>query len=174
VRRRHHLAWLASGPALAAYASVGAGLALPPAAVAAPTRPGEPVPWPELTLLDGTRFGPAQAAGHALVVVFWSITCPYCRRHNPHIEKLHRAAAGQPLRVLGAARERDPAAVRRHAQAQGYSFPITLDAQPLADVLSARSVVPLTVTIDRQGRLRQVIPGEMFESDVLELLQLAR
>jgi hypothetical protein len=27
------------------------------------------------------------------------------------------------------------------------------------------------VTVDRQGRLKQVIPGEMFEDDVMELLK---
>jgi len=170
VKRREHLAWLTAPSGLAALA----GLAVAPRASAAPVRAGEVVPWPEVTLLDGSRFGPTQAAGHAMVVVFWSTTCPFCRRHNPHVEKLHRAAEGKPLRVLGVARDRDPAVVRQHAQAQGYSFPITLDVQPLAEVLSLRRLTPLTVTTDRQGRLRQVIPGEMFEDDVLELLQLAQ
>jgi len=30
-----------------------------------------------------------------------------------------------------------------------------------------------TFTVDRRGRLKQVLPGEMFEEDVLELLGLA-
>lgn len=169
MKRRTHLRQLAG---LAMAAAGGSGL---PAARAAagPAQPGQAVPWPEVELLDGGRFGPAQAAGHAMVVVFWTTSCPYCRRHNPRIDKLHHAAAGRPLRVLGAARERDAAAVRRHAQAMGYRFPITLDAQPLAQVLSLRRMSPLTVTVDRQGRLQQVIPGEMAEEDVLELLQLA-
>ena len=34
--------------------------------------------------------------------------------------------------------------------------------------------VPLTVTVDRQGRLKQVIPGEMAEDDVMELATWAR
>jgi thiol-disulfide isomerase/thioredoxin len=167
VKRRTHLQQLAG------LAAAGAGLSSVARADGGPVRPGEAVPWPDVTLLDGARFGPAQAAGHAMVVVFWTTSCPYCRRHNPHIEKLHRAAAGRPLRVLGVARESDAAVVRRHAQAMGYSFPITLDAQPLAQVLSLRRMIPLTVTVDRQGRLKQVIPGEMAEDDVLELLQLA-
>jgi thiol-disulfide isomerase/thioredoxin len=171
VKRRDHLAWLGTS---AAWGAAAAALSATWTARAAPTPPGQTVPWPEVTLLDGGRFGAAQAAGHAMVVVFWSITCPYCRRHNPHVEKLHRAAAGKPLRVLGVARDRDPAAVRQHALAQGYSFPITLDAQPLAEVLSLRKLTPLTVTTDRQGRLKQVIPGEMIEDDVLGLLQLAQ
>ena len=34
-------------------------------------------------------------------------------------------------------------------------------------------MIPLTATVDRSGRLQQVIPGEMFEEDVLELTRLA-
>ncbi|MBX3637865.1 MAG: TlpA family protein disulfide reductase [Rubrivivax sp.] len=146
---------------------------VPAPAHAAAAAPGGIVDWPEVTLLDSSRFGPAQARGQAMVVVFWSTSCPYCRRHNQHVEKLHRAATGRALTVLGVARDRDPEAVRRHMQLQGHSFPVTQDYRALASVLSTRNMIPLTVTVDRQGRLRQVIPGEMFESDVLELLQLA-
>jgi len=150
-----------------------AGGAYRGAAAAAPAAPGQAVTWPEVTPIDGSRFGPAQAEGRALVVVFWSTSCPFCRRHNEHVEKLHRAAAGRRLAVLGVARDRDVAAVRRHAREHGYTFPITTDQAPLAAALSARRIIPLTVTVDRAGRLLQVIPGEMFESDVLELMQLA-
>lgn len=143
---------------------------------AAPAERGQPVAWPEVALLDGQRFGPAQAAGQAVVVVFWSTTCPFCRRHNIHVEKLHRAAlaAGVPLTVLGVARERDPARVQRYAQQQGYSFPITLDHTPLAAALAGRNMIPLTVSVNRRGQLVEVIPGEMFEDDVMGLLKLAR
>jgi thiol-disulfide isomerase/thioredoxin len=164
VNRREHLA---------TWAVASAGWVLPARAAAVPAAPGEPVRWPEVTLLDGSRFGPDQASGQAMVVVFWSIGCPFCRRHNPRVEKLHRAAVGRPLRVLGVARERDLALVRAHVQAQGYSFPNTLDTRPLADALSQRRLIPLTVTVDRQGRLKQVIPGEMSEDDMLGLLELA-
>lgn len=157
-------------------AHVVAGLALPAAArlQAAPAQRGQVVAWPGVRLLDGGRFGPAQAAGQAVVVVFWSTTCPFCRRHNQHVEKLQQAAAGQNLKVLGVARESDADKVRRYAQQQGYSFPITLDYAPLAAVLASRNVIPLTITVDRQGLLQEVIPGEMFEEDVLGLLKLAR
>lgn len=136
-------------------------------------KPGQTVPWPDMDLLGGGRFGAAQAEGNAVVVVFWTTTCPFCRRHNQHVEKLHRAAAGKRLRVLGVARETDAALVTRYAQAQGYTFPITLNQPALAALLSPRRVVPVTVTVDRQGRLKQALPGEMFEEDLLELLQLA-
>ena len=140
---------------------------------AAALKPGQTVPWPDMALLGGGRFGAAQAADHAVVVVFWTTTCPFCRRHNQHVEKLHRAAAGKRLRVLGVARETDAELVAQYARAQGYSFPITLSPPGLTELLSPRRAVPMTVVVDRQGRLKQTLPGEMFEEDLLELLQLA-
>lgn len=157
-----------------------AALALPAMsalqATAAPAAQGQPVAWPALRLLDGGERAPAHWQGRAAVVVFWSTTCPFCRRHNQHLEKLHRAAAalpGQPLQVLGVARENDAARVQRYAQQQGYTFPITLDSRAMAAALSERNLIPLTAVVARDGRLKQVLPGEMFEEDVMELLQLA-
>lgn len=149
-------------------------LALPPALRAQPEGSGPAVRWPTVGLLDGSRFGPEQALDHAVIVVFWSTSCPFCRNHNPHVEKLHRAAAGQRLRVLTAALDRDAGLVRSHAAQRGYSFPITLESDTLAAALGARKVIPLTVVVDRQGRQRQAYPGEMFEEDVMELLRWAR
>ena len=143
-------------------------------ALAAPAEPGQLVTWPEVTLLDGRRWGPAQAQGRAVVVVFWSLHCPFCLRHNAHLDKLQASLRGEPLEILTAVREPDAAAARRHMAQHGHRFAATLDAPALAAALSKRRVSPLTVTVDRGGRLRQVIPGEMFEDDVLELVRLAR
>lgn len=157
----------------AAAAGLLGPLLAPARASAAPATPGQEVTWPEVTLLDGTRLDGGALKSRPVVAVFWSTTCPFCRRHNQHVEKLHRVAAARGLLVLGIARDRDAEKVRSYARAQGYTFPITMDHAPLAAALSSRNVIPLTVTVDRQGRLRQVIPGEMFEEDVLELARLA-
>lgn len=139
---------------------------------AAPAAPGEAVRWPEVTLLDGARW--VIEPDRAKVVVFWSVTCPFCKRHNAHVDKLHRAAAadGGP-QVLTVSRDRDAAAVRRYLEANGYAFPVSLDADALAAALSTRRIIPLTMLVDRQGRLKQAVAGEMFEEDVMELLRLA-
>lgn len=155
MRRRHAIAAL---PLLT-------GLAGP---AAAQGQRGQTVAWPEgIALLDGRPWQPV--AGQGLVVVMWSTTCPFCKRHNVHVERLHRALAGRAASVLGVSRDRDADAVRRHLAQHGLSFPVTLDWRPLAAALGARNVIPLTITVDRQGRLLQAIPGEMFEEDVMEL-----
>ena len=143
---------------------------------AAPAQKGQPVAWPAVQLLGGGTRTAADWQGQAAVVVFWSLTCPFCVRHNAHIEKLHRAAqaAALPLAVLGVVRERDAVAAARHVRQQGYTFAQTLDQAPMAAALSERRMTPVTAVVDRQGRLKQVLPGEMFEEDVMELLQLAK
>ncbi len=139
---------------------------------AAPVRRGEAVVWPAgVSLVDGSAW--QARAGHAVIAVFWSLDCSYCERHNMHVEKLHRAAASQPLQVLGVVRSGDAVAVRRRLRERGWTFPVTLDSGPLSETLTARRSVPMTVTVDRSGRLREQIPGEMFEADVLEFLKLA-
>ncbi len=155
-------------------AAAGSSLGAPWAALqAASATPGETVPWPKVRLLDGTAWSAAQAEGKAVVAVFWSTTCPFCRRHNAHVEKLRQAAVGRPLELITIARESDPALVQRYLSRQGWQFAVTLDHDPMRAVLSTRNMIPLTATVDRHGRLKQVIPGEMFEEDVLDLLKLA-
>lgn len=142
------------------------------AARGAPAIPGEAVQWPQVRLLDGSPWDATHADGKAVVAVFWSTTCPFCKRHNAHVDKLRQAAAGRPLEIVTIARETDPQTVRRYLERQGWQFAVTLDQAPMRAALSTRNLIPLTVTVDRQGRLKRVIPGEMFEEDVLDLLRL--
>jgi peroxiredoxin len=135
---------------------------------------GELVRWPEVRLLDGRLLAaPAQRA-QAAVLVFFSTTCPFCLRHNQHVQKLVAASAGLPLQVLGVALDRSADDVRQYLARRGLAFDVTLDERALRSVLSPRRVIPLTIVLDREGRLREVIPGEMFEDDVLGLARWAR
>jgi hypothetical protein len=131
------------------------------------------VQFPQVLLLEGGTWGAAQAEGRAVVAVFWSITCAYCRSHNAHIETLRRAACGLPLEPITIAHENDANAVRAAMARHGWHFAATLDYPPMAAALSQRRLTPLTVSVDRRGRLKQLIPGEMSEDDVLELRRLA-
>ena len=158
--------WLLGTAALAAWSELVSPAWAQP-------RQGQAVAWPDVTLLDGTRWGAAQAQGKQVIVVFWSTTCPFCLRHNAHIEKLRRAATGRALEIITVARDKDPAAVKAYLARHGYGFQVTMAQEAMAAALSPRKVIPLTITVDRQGRLGQVIPGEMFEDDVMEWLRVA-
>lgn len=152
-------------------ALAGLGSALVGSARAQAVGRSEPIDWPVLTLLDGGTLTPASWLGRPALVVIWASWCPYCKRHNAHVDKLFRATHADALRVLGVAVQSRADAVRRTMADNGYGFPVVLDDGALRRRLTARRVVPVTCSIDRQGRLLQAIAGEMTEDD---LFQVAR
>jgi len=174
--RRSRRTWLqaAAGTALVA----GAGWEMPlhvraePSAAPAPPRP-EPLAWPALTLLDGTVLRAADWHDTAAIVVFWATYCGFCRRHNVHLDRLHRSLQGQPVRVLGVALDTDADVVRRYLRQHGFAFPVSLDAARLRALLTPRRIIPNTCVVDRSGRLVRCVPGEMAEDDVTELGSIA-
>lgn len=157
-------------------ACAGAGLT---GARATPARPAEPVigdrvAWPAVELLDGTPWTPPTPGQDATVVVFFTLTCPYCARHNVHLQALHARSRSMPLRILGVAQDCTVEQARRYLQRQGLTFPVTRDHERLHMALSSRRGVPLSCVVDRQQRLREVIRGEMFEDDVMQLARWAQ
>lgn len=170
--RRDCLALGAHGAALAA----GVGTATISAAqglVAAASTPalGERVAWPPIRLLDGRAVVHPAPGGDASVVVFFSTTCPFCARHNDHVQKLLERSRGLPLRVLAVAQDRQEAHVRTYLQRRGLGFDVSLEHAVMRAALTALKGIPVTCAIDRQQRLREVIRGEMFEDDVLGLVK---
>jgi thiol-disulfide isomerase/thioredoxin len=105
--------------------------------------------------------------------VFWATWCGYCRRHNAHVDRLHRESEGRGLKVLGVALDREADAVRRYMATHGYAFPVTADGDALRRRLTSRRVIPMTCVLDHAARLVQAIPGEMAADDVQDLARLA-
>jgi len=167
--RRRMLGMGAAGAA----AVLSAGFGSPATANPAPLP--RPVEWPAaLTLTDGRRLSASELAARPVVVVFWESTCPYCRNHNRHVQKLHRAAAGTDLLVLGVSIDREREATLDYLKREGYTFAVTRDADVLARMFDTRRVIPRTYAVARGARLVAALPGEMFEEDVLEFLRLAK
>lgn len=150
----------------AAVAPMLAGLGAA-AGAAAPAK-GAQIELPPILLIDGSRLEPGHWKDRAAVIVFWSTDCAYCRRHNARLDKLYRSlqARGSTLQVLGLATDRDAATVRRHVAEQDLRFPVAVDSGNIRARLTDRAVVPMTVLIDRNGRLLLAIPGEMSEDDI--------
>lgn len=174
LRRRQVLQALGAGAAASLGGPAVAAPAGPDDSAATATPPDSPLPMPAWHLLDGPVWSPAELQDTALVLVYFSTTCGYCRRHNQRLDGLARATRGQALRVLGVAEDTDAERVRQHWREQGHAFPVTLSDDGLRARLTRRRVIPLTLVLDRTGRLRELIPGEMAEADVLGLARWAR
>jgi len=135
----------------------------------------DPFVWPDITLIDGQVLPASAWRDTAAVLVFWATHCPFCTRHNAHVEKLHRAAAGMPLRVLTFSSDTDLKRVQRYRAQHDYTFAISMvDTEAMRLRLALRRTIPTTVGISRAGRVGLALPGEMFEEDLLDMQKLAR
>ncbi len=153
------------------WLAAGAGWMLAGAVPAQPAALGTEVAWPTVNLLGGGVVEPAAWRGQPALVVFWATYCPFCKRHNAHVDKAYRALQGSGLQVLGVALDTDEALVRRYMAQNNYRFPVAMDGGLLRRQFTTRRVIPMTCMVDRQGRLVQAIPGEMFEEDVIDTAQ---
>ena len=168
---------LSRRPALWAILAGMVGLAVPRLALAA----HEVRPWPanraapglELTDLDGKTWSLASLKGQAVVLNFWASWCEPCRAEMPSLELLAKKYERDGLTVLAVNYQEAIPIIQRFLAAMPFSLPILLDRDGQAARSWTPRVFPSTVLIDRAGRPRNVVLGELdWMSDAaLELVK---
>lgn len=94
---------------------------------------GEPAPaWRGLRWLQGGPLTVEELRGKAVLLRFWLVGCPYCRRSAPALVGLHERYRDRGLVVVGihhpkSEAARDPEVVRRAAERYSFDFPVAMD-----------------------------------------------
>lgn len=99
--------------------------------------------------------------GRVLVLNFWASWCEPCRAEMPALQQLPSVFGADRLALVGVNFRESPQSIARFAATAGLTLPLLLD--PLGEVARAWGVrvFPTTVLIDRSGRARQRIRGEV-------------
>lgn len=167
VRRRAVAAWL-----LAGGAPWRAGAQTPPAgeARAGPVAPvGSRLDLPEVPLLDGGLFQPAQADGRVLVLYWWASWCPFCAVQSPLMEKLWQAQRSRGLLMLGLSIDKTAADAQAHRLRKGYTFPSGWVSPQVSKALPKPKGLPITYVRGRDGRLLMSEAGQLFPEDIEQI-----
>lgn len=110
---------------------------------------------PEFSLAtpDGTTIALAHLRGKVVFLNFWATWCPPCRTEMPSMERLHREFKDQGLAMVAVDVDESPRQVARFMEEFRLSFPALLDED--AEVAGRYGVngLPMTVLIDRTGRI---------------------
>ena len=137
------------------------------------SRPALPV----LTMLDGKTVDPASLRGKVVVLSYFSSDCPFCMNEAPKLQKLYHDNRDK-LIVIGINIEFQAADQRQRASAwikkYGWQFPVTTDFQALERVLGKRKGLPVNYIFDKQGVLKRVDIGEIFDEDFDDIASFAR
>lgn len=134
---------------------------------------------PAFTLpdLDGTPRSIAEFDGQVLVVNFWATWCLPCRKEIPMLIRTQARLGDQGLQIIGVAVDQRAAAAA-FAQRYGINYPVLADLHQAARVQDIytqpddpAAVLPYTVIVDRQGRIRASVAGRLEQQQLLTLVK---
>jgi len=131
------------------------------------------LPWPArrktpqvaLIDLDGAPWQLAQEAGHPVLLNFWASWCEPCRAEMQSFAVLERQFAATGLKVVAVNFKEAADTVRRFRAWGGPSGAWLRDSYgEAADAFGVRTF-PTSVLVDRQGRARLRVVGEVDWAD---------
>jgi thiol-disulfide isomerase/thioredoxin len=143
-----------------------------------PTRVlGQDTKAPQLELrdLDGRVVRLSDYRGKVVLINFWATWCPPCRAEMPELVRLQREYRKQGLQIIGLTyppEKKDR--VRRFARSIKVNYPIVLGTRQIKARFSSDETLPLTIVIDRDGKITDIISGillrEEFDEKIKPLL----
>ncbi len=122
--------------------------------------------------LDGKPHRLENYRGKVVLLDFWASWCAPCRKELPSIEKFHREYRDKGLVILAINTETHDVA-RAFVKKYGYTFPVVRDAEGTVLDDYAVSSIPVTIVIDRTGRIVAHFVGFGGEEELVSALRSA-
>jgi len=119
--------------------------------------PGVPAPDFALRALAGPNVRLSEHVGQVVVISFWGSGCDACRAQLEALEQDFGRYGAQGLRVYGIEVADDQTAALSFARGTHVTFPLLLDPAKAVARLYDVDNLPMTVLIDRDGKIRQVV-----------------
>ena len=123
---------------------------------------------PELSLKDihGRQLSLADYKGEVVLINFWATWCIPCRTEIPDLIKLQRQHIAQGLRIIGITYPPEKISeVRRFLRKLKVNYPVAMGTKATKALFTTSETLPMTIIIDRQGVVREVIEGIMYEDE---------
>lgn len=123
--------------------------------------PARPAPALALPALAGGTTKLDTLRGRVVLVNFWAVWCPPCRKEMPSMGRLAEKLAGKPFTILGVNVGETPEEIRAFLKQVPVNFPIVLDSE--GENLKAWQVFafPTSYVVDKKGQLRLGLFGSI-------------
>lgn len=123
--------------------------------------PVKPAPGLTLPSLEGGTMSMEKLRGRVVLVNFWAVWCPPCRKEMPSMARLATKLGDRPFTILGVNVGESPDEIRAFLKQVPVNFPIVLDAE--GNNLKPWQVFafPTSYIVDKRGRLRLGLFGSI-------------
>jgi thiol-disulfide isomerase/thioredoxin len=113
----------------------------------------------EVTALDGTRFNLDAMGGRVVLIDFWATWCGPCNEELPHVKKIAKEFAGEPLVILSVSWDSDDAKWRQFIQKNEMTWMQYRDASHALSNAFGVEAIPHYFVIDTDGGLTTELVG---------------
>jgi thiol-disulfide isomerase/thioredoxin len=114
----------------------------------------------EVTALDGSRFNLDAMGGRVVLIDFWATWCGPCNEELPHMQKIAKEFAGQPLVIISVSWDSDEAKWKDFIHKHEMTWVQYRDAGHTLSERFGVQAIPHYFTIDSDG----VLTAEMLGS----------
>jgi len=136
------------------------------ATVGADPQTTSPAPTLELKDIKGQNLRLADYKGKVVLVNFWATWCPPCRTEIPELIRWQRNYRKRGLQIIGIAYPPETVVdVRRFSRKAKVNYPIALGTESTKALFTSSDTLPMTVVIDSEGNVREVIEGIVFKDE---------
>lgn len=114
--------------------------------------------------------------GKIVLLNFWAMWCPPCRAEIPELIKWQKEYENQGLQIVGITYPpTNRVKIRRFVSRNKINYPILFGSKKTKAVFDSGETMPLTVVIDRDGNIKEIVEGiifaEEFDEKVKPLLE---
>jgi len=131
---------------------------------------------PDFTLVDlnGEEHRLSDYKGQGVFLNFWGTWCKPCAKEMPAMDRQYEIYKEQGVQILAVNIAQSDFEVERFASQYGLDFPIVIDKTK--SVMEAYNIKPLptTLLINPDGKIEQIVRGEMTEQDIAGFMEQIR
>jgi thiol-disulfide isomerase/thioredoxin len=127
-----------------------------------------PAKAPSLQLknLAGHSFRLDDYKGKVVLVNFWATWCPPCRTEIPELIRWQRKYRNQGLQVIGITYPpQRRSELLRFIKKTRVNYPVVMGTTATKMLFTSSEILPITVVIDSDGNMRDVIEGVVFQDE---------
>jgi peroxiredoxin len=132
---------------------------------------------PEFTLTDasGRLVSLSDFRGKAVLLNFWATWCSPCEQEIPWFVEMQHSNESRGFTVIGVSMDAEGwSAVKPYLERKRVNYPVMLGNDQVAGLFGGLQAIPLTLVIDRGGRVAAVHAGlcrrDEYESDINAVL----
>lgn len=116
--------------------------------------------------INGKTIRLSDFKGKVVLLNFWATWCVPCRAEIPDLVKMQRRYRARGLQVLGITYPPEQKSeVRSFTRQLKMNYPVIIGSKGTKQSFTSSETLPLTVVIDREGNIREIIDGIMYADE---------